>query len=502
YSLVGIFSQLEKLAEPYVLLGELRADLMDVTSIADPDLIEIYNHDISKNNPYNNISDYYAVINNCNYLIKTIDTSLILKAEKVMYKEFAQAKAIRAWTYLQMALNYGKVKYYDDPILYINQADNYVEYSWEQLLPVLISDLEPWKSIEEPGGFSLGADLLSSSTSYIPIRFLLGDLYLWNGEYEMAAIEYHALMSENEYKVNSTYRSLWNVDNNVFVSRLEDDTDWLKQFDLKSDAIISLIASSTESEKGAPLDSISWYYPEIVVSENAIKNWENQVYYYKSNVMIEGDLRGDLGSYMATPNSFFGDIDMSEVSQNNVITKFHLLTEESAKAVTIYRTTLLYLRYAEAVNRSGKPNLALAVLKNGMNATNMATDSIVPPNEKYSNYSNSVGTYYEFVNFDDIAFDYNIGIHALGCGNIRLSNEYKIPDLNSKTDSIEWVEYKIIEELALETAFEGNRFHDLMRVSFRRGNPTYLADKVSEKYQSNKEAIRSKLTDTNNWFLP
>lgn len=34
-----------------------------------------------------------------------------------------------------------------------------------------------------------------------------------------------------------------------------------------------------------------------------------------------------------------------------------------AKQVLIYRKALLYLRYAEALNRAGKPNAAFAVIK-------------------------------------------------------------------------------------------------------------------------------------------
>lgn len=65
-----------------------------------------------------------------------------------------------------------------------------------------------------------------------------------------------------------------------------------------------------------------------------------------------------------------------------------------------------------------------------------------------------------------------------------------------------YVEDKIILELALETAFEGGRFHDLMRIATRRGDNAYLADKVAESHTGDKEAIRSKLMVESNWYLP
>ena len=77
YSTFGILSQMQKLADSYVLLGELRADLLDVTDTSDLSLKEINNFNVSKNNPYANVYDYYAVINSCNYLLHNIDSAVI-----------------------------------------------------------------------------------------------------------------------------------------------------------------------------------------------------------------------------------------------------------------------------------------------------------------------------------------------------------------------------------------------------------------------------------------
>ncbi|HRG04295.1 MAG TPA: RagB/SusD family nutrient uptake outer membrane protein, partial [Paludibacteraceae bacterium] len=71
----------------------------------------------------------------------------------------------------------------------------------------------------------------------------------------------------------------------------------------------------------------------------------------------------------------------------------------------------------------------------------------------------------------------------------------------TKQDSIEFVEDKIQQELALETAFEGNRFQDLMRFAIRRNDNAYLADKVASKHTANKEAIRNKLMTRENWYI-
>ena len=54
-------------------------------------------------------------------------------------------------------------------------------------------------------------------------------------------------------------------------------------------------------------------------------------------------------------------------------------------------------------------------------------------------------------------------------------------------------------EEALEMSFEGYRFYDLMRVALRRGDPSYLANKIKERDVNGD--IKVDLTDKSNWYL-
>lgn len=497
YSMVGIFTQLQKLADRYVLLGELRGDLMDITENAGPDLRAINEFNITADNPYNKIADYYSVINHCNYLINNIDTAFTSGGEKSLLREYAAAKTIRAWTYLQMALNYGTVRYYTEPILTLSAAQaSYPEFSLNELLPVLIQELEPIKTVNTPGGISLGVDL-SSDKLFFPVRLMLGELYLWNGQYENAAREYYNLIENKRYVFDERYRSIWTVSNGVFVERLSIDQNYLDIFQLNNREQITLIAGSTELGEEDELLKITVTDYKVAPSRIAMDNWEAQTYYHNGFQTYPGDLRGPFGSYMSE-----GDLNGTALG-TNVILKYYLAGSlaEVSKAVTIYRVATLYLRYAEAVNRAGKPNLAFAVVKHGMNMDALEVDSIVPRHEKYSVYTDSTGSFIDFVNFSNIAFDQNTGVHSRGCGNVDQATDFAIPALNSIQDSIRFVEDKIIEELALEMAFEGNRFQDLMRIALRRDDPSYLAIKVAAKHTGNEQAIRTKLLNKANWYI-
>ena len=69
---------------------------------------------------------------------------------------------------------------------------------------------------------------------------------------------------------------------------------------------------------------------------------------------------------------------------------------------------------------------------------------------------------------------------------------------------MEYIEDLIIQERAMELAFEGKRWFDLVRIANRRGEPAYLADKVAAKFEdpATAEYIRTKLMDPANWYLP
>ncbi len=500
YTMIGIFNQLENLAERYVILGELRGDLMSITEDASSDIREVYNFNISEDNQYNAKDDYYMVINQCNYLITTIDTSIVSMGENVMYEEFAAAKAIRAWTYMQLALNYKTVKYYDNAILTIADAEaveQQADLTLEDIAPDLINDLLPWVDVEKPweqysGIYPYFGSDINTEDMFLPIRMILGDLYLWTGDYESAARAYYELIIKEEYTLDD-FNLTWEVNGGEFIDI--EEYNWLEIFSLTTNnEKIGVIAGSTENGKGNNLDSIIFYDPEVTVSDVAIQYWDEQTYYYTNTISKSGDLRKEL-SYISNDGLVF-----SSTLQDGTIYKFTSGTssDDVAKSITVYRVAQLYLRYAEAVNRAGKPNLAFAVLKNGLNSTTLAVDTIVPPSEKYTD---TLGTFVDYVDFtDNFLDDITAGVHGRGCGNTNLAKSYDIPKtLGSTQDSIEWVEDQIITELALEMAFEGNRFHDLMRVALRRNDPSYLAEKVNAKYSSGAAPVD--LTVEDNWYL-
>jgi len=500
YSIIGILSKVQKLSDKYVLMGELRADLMNVTSLSRSELRDLNNFEVdTTTSSFCNVKDYYAVINNCNYFIQKADTNIVTKGTKPFVKEIAIVKSIRAWTYLQLVLNYGKATYFEKPLITIQDAnETYPEYNLQQIIDALILDLTPFAETEYPLYGTINS--AESKRLFVNAKFLLGDLYLWkasiNGgniaDYEQAATYYASLIKSGQYIVQPSDAIKWS---NINFTSYNNSWSNILYNAIGSNELITTIklASTSISGVSSMLSKLSTNY-ELTTTSQFDDLFAMQMYSFPNtakNPVIPAYNVGDLrfnGTVIPTPDGFSINGKVLETG-SNIITKY------AQYNVNIYRTGLLYLRYAEAVNRLGKPSLAFAVLKYGLSPATLTDVKKVPARELKPSK-----TYIDV--FNNSSFTNNVGVHNRGCGSSDINKLYVIPlTVNNQTDSMLYVEDAISDELALETGLEGNRFHDLMRISNHRNSPAYLAQKVATKH-SDYNRIYNLLLDTKNWYVP
>lgn len=531
YSVIGIMNKLQVLSDRTVLLGELRGDLVDINNYTSADLREIATFNISDDNVYNSPRDYYAVINNCNYFIAHADTALKNnRNEYVFRREYAAVKAFRAWTYMQLVLNYGRVPLVTTPILTKDDADR--EYEMADIATIckyFAEDIAPYADERYPEyGTIRGND---SRLFYFPIYLLMGELNLWAGNYREAALNYYKFLStrngQNRAFPMTAFSAQWSGDK--FQSVYDNYThDCFDNETLNSEMITMIPGDSIPSEgnyselRDIFSSTTRNQNHNLVEPSQQLKDLSaSQIYCHLNDAQeiqyapadLTGLERGDLrlysvytrSSYIETGNSII--IDLNSEGWNNK--KF------STRNVHLYRGSVVYLRLAEALNRAGFPRFAFAILKTGVN-NNVIENDIMPyyPGEeaflKQFDFSN---TLYVLRTKANLTSQNTIGVHSRGCGWAELDDKYAFPD-NEDTASeqerlnyqIEAVENLIIDEDALETCFEGYRFHDLMRVALRRNDPSYLANKVyNRRGQQNagemKSLIKCDLNNTVNWYL-
>lgn len=213
-AVIGVYGKVMKLAKPYVLLNELRGDLMDITTNADANLRQLSEHTVTSNNPYVDPQPFYEVIVNCNDVLSNFKK--MYAQSKLKQDEFNQRYSdiatIRSWVYLQLGVHYGKIPYVTNPVVTLKDLKDSSNFP-TLTLPVLIDSLVAFTETlpftdDYPTGTTLQTivDGYSTNKFFINKNILMGDLYLWQGQYDKAADRYKRVMEINGPVGNS---ELW-----------------------------------------------------------------------------------------------------------------------------------------------------------------------------------------------------------------------------------------------------------------------------------------------------
>ncbi len=406
-AVMGVYSKFMELADEVVILNELRADLMDVTENATPDMLALSTHQVKSSNAYCDASAFYEVILNCNEALEKFDKmreDLILDEDN--YSErYADVMAVRCWTYLQLGIHYGQVKYVDKPINSAKEAQDstlFPTYDLDALLPVLISEMENLPTMDDYFVVDLATNLEEGAQKkmlFINKYFLLGDLYLWSNQYEKAATQYYTLMNKynsNSYKYKTT-AGVWQTNSTpvgFWIRFLRYNDGNISQFRNKWKEMFALETTSSELD-----NEMIWVmsydyrydpeYPFIKLFANtgsgkyqlkpsayAIDSlWENQ---QQDGAGLAFDGRGREASFdwvngQPVIIKYLYDYYSQTVDATNSTIHLQYDNVEDLYRLEgrwfLYRAALLHLRYAEAVNRAGYPKLAMAFLNGGLQET-------------------------------------------------------------------------------------------------------------------------------------
>ena len=555
YSVVGILGKLQVVADRTVLLGEVRGDLVNLTTAANSDLREVANFSVSSDNRYNYPSDYYAIINNCNYFLQHADTTLHTSSsvEPVFMAEYAAVKGIRAWTYLQLALNYGRVPLFTEPLLSSEAAEAAEKGTTADIegictfclndladIPARYNTYYPLK--QTVGDLGLG----DNAQLFFPLSLLRAELYLWRAsitgsqeDYRQAALQYFQFISERNGQYSAypaeTYKVYWPAGS----------ADYIKATTISmpasyEDGPISVIALNSSRVNGVYSELrdlfCSTYDNNYKVS---IEPSQRMFDISAAQDYCQPALNGQSVTFVPKGLTDYqsGDLRLfncyREGSWDDECTREHIRTKQISKHtsrnVTVWRRAMVYLHLAEALNCAGYPRMAFLILSTGLSNKVIETEAI----PYYRADDGADSTFLARFDFNDSRYEVStvqnfigtsgstrvnqLGIHSRGSGWTPMNSHYVLPNDTIETDpqkhrqlvaeQQQVVDSLLLDEEALELAFEGTRYYDLMRFALRSSDPAafmsshIFARRGKDKVQEVKAEVKTDFTDRSTWFL-
>lgn len=428
YQMMGIIKRMQKLADRTVLLGEVRADLVDVDPLhASADIQELAANNVSAANVYNQPSDYYAVINSCNIYLAYVDSMRNSQGtRKYFEKEILAAKCFRAWCYLELLKIYGDVPYIRTPILNSDNAEEIVASGKKEgmvtIVTDMINDLVNFRAAENDELRQSYGDRTFNGIRYsemvIPVRAMLAELYLWRASYTGNESDYiNAIRMYHDYftfpseEINTgRARANWPSRD----SERPSASDYNSNF-LDASQCAGVLPMETSQYYGTvsklrgvfcSLDSNN-YYPAVVASQRAkdISKAQDycqflveggglpEIYFREHDPNLYSDyktMEGDLRLYAVSDGPDNVKDNSSNSHENSSYNNMYYLNRKYGTTtngnsylpfVPYFRNNILYLHFAEALNRAGFPETAFAILKYGLSYYTLTNRDIVSKDE-------------------------------------------------------------------------------------------------------------------------
>ena len=553
---LAILKSVQLAIDQNVLINEMRGDLTETNMYTQTDLRELANFSATAANKYDSAYVYYRIINNCNYYIAHRDTMLMTGSTKVAIPEYVEALAVRAWAYMQLCKHYGTVDFYTTPITSISEANAPKEKKdMAGIANALLPELAQYKQIDVPnygeidaGSTNFGVSKkVNSRKIMFPVLLVMGDIYLETNQYEQAAKCYFEYLNMQKIRQRNFFISPsfgYSYPDNIMPPMsgyYTVEESWSLIFTVSpnvSNEIITYVPMAVNGLRGTTtnlpkLFGYNYYTTDVDTTDNKsqtsgsdmyilereiepsqqyINLCNSQDWYYRPSESLTDILTSKLGDLRR-------QVTVQTVQKGD--SAFRLMTKYNGGNINIYRASTVYLRLAEALNRMGYPDAAFMILKDGMSYSKLDEAGYLKP-ETIEMLTTTIPFFSEQNMNNFTTENRNIGIHSHGANETQ--GQYspyqyvevlasKLAELKEQgvnvqdtpEDSINAMEDIICDEMAMELAFEGNRFADLTRIAKHKNADPLYGSNYGSLWLARKLAYKNPVKDLTqeiNWYLP
>lgn len=510
---MGVAASFQQIKEHWIVLSELRGDLVEPTYNAPTEFWDVYNYNVISENSLVDPSVYYRAIINCNDFIRHAVAYDIkypgVVAEALAKGMIADALRYRAWCYLTLGKLYGEAIYYDialvDDVDILEDPDDWrspmdsvyfdgrppydpdsddprpdgvaIRMPLDRLVEELIDHLHTGvKGYDGLATFNWNDITNTTDASWnrlsINPNALMGELYMWKAAFNPEQ-EFPLYQTALNYLMTIPNRS---GAKNVFT--LAKTTDQSKGGSWTSSQLTEIFTKSTDPITGEILTYIPFRNDELQTHNlGNYYNKDKDCYMRPTQVIMDmyDNTPKDAGYGDNVRKSAFTTISLGE----SYIKKY--VTTNSDGPIIIYRAAEIHLMIAECLNHIGFVDEAMTIFGKGL--SQFWKDG-----------------FYEFP-YSNPLFSTNMSVSKGVRGRVDLA-QYAVPDASGDMERTKrTIDSLIADEMAMECSFEGKRYFSLLRQCIFWDDTERFANTISAKYGDNASTIKAALMDRKNWFI-
>ncbi len=561
---LGLYALQQTLVDQMFVLGEVRADMLILTENSTAALEEVAHYEFNPDNEFMTPKGFYRLIAGSNALavkleenhsgifekLDSIAPDKLYEYERNYIGLYSEVLCMRAWAYFNMVRIFGEVPYLPQELKTEEEINNYVlsdadesykdlyaivDLFTEQLETFIGNDMigvnynsegindDTWNvtTWKKWSYYALMGQMFLTTENYPrAIEFFEKIIYSQTGDYYFLNLKQYDLAGYNEdelkYRPNNDYWkrmfSAFDMDEHmmaIWFNKERKQQNRLQYF--LSNKGINIYALAP-----APLSIRNWesqWHNALFVRNEVDPEDMNMVEFgdpgdfvrghgasfaYMRNGIMMSDEEND---YMLDlkKNGMFAEVENYMHGVDTVVYKYSIGKDpyDQDAHYSIFRAGSVHLYYAEALNAVGRFRDAEDIINRGIAFGESSVSGV--RRRAYLSFKKTFNlTPKQYVDEGIEILDI-MPVHDPYTNQIIGFRNYA-GQQSAKTflrDSL------IIRERALECAWEGERFYDLVRMAERWDTPAFLADKVAAKYPAGRrEEIKSLLMNKENWYLP